>query len=481
MSESFEQQRPKDSAFVKAIPVALILAGVVWLLVLLTGDPAGELALRLPGADGTPEVIPGQEEPAEIKGELVMGDGEPADLPGAWPRFRGAGLDGISTEEVAFARTWPDDGPRQLWSVDLGEGYAGAAVRAGRVYVLDYDQENKADTIRCLSLADGKEIWRYWYPVKIKRQHGMSRTIPTVTEKHLIAFGPKCHVTCLDPVTGEFKWMLNLVRDFGATVPQWYAGQCPLIEDGKVIIAPGGESLMMAADCESGEIIWQTPNPRKWKMTHSSIMPIEFAGRRIYLYCASGGVVGISAEEGAVLWEITDWRIRIANVPTPVVVGDGMIFLSGGYNAGSMMLQLTENEGQIGAEILFRLRHKVFGAEQQTPIFYDGYIYGVRPDRQLVCLDLQGNVVWASGSGKKFYLGPYTIANGLIYALDDFGLLRLVEATPAGYQQLAEAKVIDGHECWGPMAVAGGRLVLRDLKRMICLDITEWKAAKVEP
>jgi len=199
---------------------------------------------------------------------------------------------------------------------------------------------------------------------------------------------------------------------------------------------------------------------------------LEFAGRRMYLYCASGGVVAVSADDGAILWEFPDWKIRIANVPTPLIVGDGMIFLSGGYNAGSLMLKLSHEDGQIAAQEVFRLEPEVFGSPQQTPIFYDGYIYGVRPDGQLVCLDLDGRVVWTSTSAQKFGLGPYIIADGLIYVMNDSGLLTMAEATPTGYLKLAEAKVLEGPDSWGPMAIAGGRLILRDLNRMTCLDVT---------
>ena len=386
----------------------------------------------------------------------------PADLPGAWPRFRGANFDAISTEDVRLARSWPEQGPKVLWSIDLGEGYAGAAVLAGRVYVLDYDQKNQADVVRCLSLADGKDIWRYSYPVKLKRQHGMSRTVPTVTPEYVITLGPKCHVTCLDSVTGEFRWMLNLVKEFDATVPDWYAGQCPLIDDNKVIIALGGCALMMAVDCRTGEILWQTPNPNGWLMTHSSIIPTEFMGTRMYVYCASGGVVGVSAKDGSILWEHADWQVRTANVPSPVIVGQELIFLSGGYNAGSMMLRLARDGDKIVPHEVFRLKPEIFGSGQQTPIFYDGYIYGIRPDKQLVCLDLSGQVVWTSTSTHRFGdrgLGPYTIADssrrsaepprdGLIYIMDDSGVLTLAEAKPSGYLQLAQAKVLEGPEAW---------------------------------
>jgi outer membrane protein assembly factor BamB len=191
----------------------------------------------------------------------------------------------------------------------------------------------------------------------------------------------------------------------------------------------------------------------------------------MYVYCASGGVVGISAQDGSILWEFDQWKIRIANVPSPVVAGDGLIFLSGGYNAGSMMLRLTQDGDKMTVQQVFRLDSDKFGAPQHTPILYEGNIYGVRQDGQLVCIDLSGKVLWTSGGANKFGLGPYIIINGLIYAMNDNGLLKLIEATPSGYVQLAQAKVLEGPESWGPMAVASGRLIVRDLTRMKCLEI----------
>lgn len=463
------------------MPVGVAVAGVVSLLYLWLGaDAAVNVAERVPIAENMPQLSSGETGDVKAQGQLIKSDGVPADLPGAWPRFRGANFDATGNDKVMLGRQWPASGPPVLWSVDLGEGYAGAAVLNGRVYVVDYDQQRKGDAIRCLSLADGKEIWRYFYPVKIKRHHGISRTVPAVTDKYVVTFGPKCHVTCLDAVTGELRWMLDLVKDFGATVPDWYAGQCPLIDSGKAIIGVGGECLMMAVDCETGQIVWRTPNPNQWVMTHSSIIPIEFAGVRMYVYCASGSVVGVSAADGSLLWEMSEWKISTANVPTPVPVGEGRLFLSGDYNAGSMMLKLTSQNGQVKAEAEFRLGPELFGSPQHTPVFYQGYIYGVRPDGQLVCLDLQGRLIWTSTSAHKFGRGPYVIANGLIYVMNDSGVLTLAEATPTGYVPLAEAKVLEGPEAWGPMAVVSGRLILRDLNRMVCLDIAEQKSRRVE-
>jgi outer membrane protein assembly factor BamB len=279
-----------------------VAAAAVFALWLLSDGTAG-FARRDPGMDERPP----PEDPSlapPVVGVLTVGEGTPGSAPGSWPGFRGPRGDGICHEPGTLDRTWPESGPPALWSIDLGEGHAGAAVHAGRVYLLDYDQTAGADALRCLSLDDGREIWRFAYPIKIKRNHGMSRTVPAVTDRHVVGLGPMLHVSCLDAKTGEEKWMTDLVREHGATVPQWYAGQCPLIDGARVILAPGGpEAMMMAVDLETGKIEWTAPNPMRWAMTHASIVRADLAGVPTYVYCASRGVVGVHVETGEILWQ----------------------------------------------------------------------------------------------------------------------------------------------------------------------------------
>ncbi len=455
------------------IPGVLAVVGVVALVLWVNTGPVKMVEARIPGLD-RPKPTDEQARPKPLLGKLKTFEAGSADLPGDWPRFRGPRFDGIGGPGVPLARLWPEGGPKPLWSIELGEGYAGAAVHAGRLFVLDYDRDAAADTLRVFSPADGTELWRFSYPVAVKRNHGMSRTVPAVTDKYVVAIGPKCDVCCLDPASGKLYWLIDLVTQFGATVPQWYAGQCPLIDGERAILATGGQSLLVALDCQTGQVVWKSPNPRGWIMTHSSIMPMEFAGRRMYVYCGKGGVAGVSADDGSILWDTTDWKISIATVPSPVILPEGKIFLSGGYNTGSLILQLGEADGRIVPKTLHKLGPAVFGSTQQTPVLFDGHLYGVREkDKQLVCLDLEGRVVWTSGDQHRFGLGPYMIADGLIFVLNDEGRLTLAEATPAGYKQLSQAQVLDGHDCWGPMAMVAGRLILRDFTQMICLDVTQ--------
>jgi outer membrane protein assembly factor BamB len=246
------------------------------------------------------------------------------------------------------------------------------------------------------------------------------------------------------------------------------------MENGAVILAPGGkDALLLAVEGETGKELWRTPNSHGWKMTHSSVMPMEFAGERMYVYCANNGVVGVSAKNGSILWETTAWKISIATVPSPLILESGRIFLTGGYNAGSLMVQLKKDNERLVAQPVFKLEPEVFGAAQHTPIYHDGHIYGVRADGKFVCLNLEGKPVWTSDSGQQFGLGSFIMAEGLLFAMNDSGLLRLIQATPEKYTLLAQAQVLKGRESWGPLALANGRLIARDLTRMVCLDVAK--------
>ncbi len=471
----------KTILIVVAPVVVLAGAGALWALSDWLGyDPAKGLSRSLPGMDGGPpesERNQADELNVDLAGELATYDGVPSSLPGSWPRFRGADFDNIHKGAAKLADHWPEDGPRVLWSVDLGEGHAAPAVLNGRVYLFDYDEAKRADALRCFSLDDGKEIWRRSYELPAKRNHGLSRTIPAVTEDCVLAMGPRCHVSCVDAETGAFRWGLDLQKDHGTTEPLWFTGQCPLIEDGKAILAPAGpDALLMAVDCATGEIVWKTPNPNGWKMSHSSIMPLTLHGERMFVYAAAGGMVGVSME-GKTLWEIP-WNASVI-APSPVAVAGDRVFITAGYGSGSLLVQVDEEgDGYVAKELARHGPKDWLACEQQTPILLDGLLYGIMPKdagalkQQFVCYDpASGELVWSSGKTQRFGLGPFFLADEKFYVLDDDGTLTMLAVSATGYEELARYRVLDGHDAWGPIALAGTRMLLRDSTRMICLEM----------
>jgi hypothetical protein len=93
----------------------------------------------------------------------------------------------------------------------------------------------------------------------------------------------------------------------------------------------------------------------------------------------------------------------------------------------------------------------------------------------MLCLTLDGQVKWKtaeSWSSTMFGLGNLILADNLILNLDgDKGILHLIEPSPDGYKELAQASIFGGKEIWAPMALSDGKLLLRNQQEMKCLDI----------
>ena len=465
-------------SFVRLIPV-LVLGAAVTAAVAVWRGAGPSAPIRVPNMDAMPGGA-AQAAGPDLAGTLTPGPGKVGEAgTGQWASFRGNRHDGISEEAVELRKKL--DGLTPKWSVNVGEGYGGPAIRDGRVYLLDYDQTNRADALRCLALADGREIWRHSYAMDVKRNHGMSRTVPAVTAKVAVTMGPKGHLVCVDAVTGTYKWGVDLTRAYGTKVPPWYAGQCPLIDavGGKdaVILAPAGEKVLLTAlSADTGQMIWETPNDPHWSMTHVSVAPVvikhDADELRQYVYCGNAGVMGVDAATGKELWRTAEWQVRIATVPTPVDMGNGHVLLTGGYGAGAAILELTEADGKWNAKITRRLPPEEFGAEQHTPIVFSGHIFGVRPDGQMACLTREGVTKWLGGPANRIGLGSFLIADNSLYAISDTGTLLAVEARPDAFTLQGRVKVMENaRECWAPMALADGQLLVRDLTKMVCLDM----------
>jgi outer membrane protein assembly factor BamB len=469
----------------RTINIILILIGLVGFVSVfwwMNSDPTNDFTINEEGADKRGKGN-GFVQEVNIGEHFEAFENNYKELNETWPRFRGADFDNISKSPVKLIEHFGGKKPKILWSLDLGEGHSGAAIYKGLFYVLDYNEKERADKLRCFSLLDGKEQWSRGYNVAVKRNHGMSRTIPAVTENYIVTIGPKCHVMCLDRKTGNFRWGLDIVKEYQNEVPFWYTGQCPLVDNDVAILATGGSALIVAVDCKTGNKLWETPNPRGWKMSHSSIMPFAFGGRKMYVYCAIGGMVGVAADgadAGKILWETPAWNHSVV-APSPVCMPDGKIFVTAGYGAGSMMLQLTEKDGQFKIEPTFEYKPKMgLACEQQTAVYWNGHLFGILPKdagtlrTQFVCVNPADptKIIWSSGKEARFGLGPYFIADNKFFILNDDGTLTIIRPSTKKYIQLEQVKVFEnGHDAWAPFALANGYLILRDSKTMVCIDL----------
>ncbi len=414
-----------------------------------------------------------------------------------WPQFYGPGRNSTSAEK-GILRTWPEGGPKVLWTAPLGGGFGGAAVRAGKVYLLDRD-DKVGDTLRVYDLASGKELWTFAYAGPGRVEFPGSRSTPTVDGNHVYTVGLRGDLYCLNTTTQKPVWHKNIWTDFGGggavptgpfapppeggQLPIWGIVQNPLIYRDLLIVAsqaPGAG--VVAYDKLTGDLKWKsdpltggagydTPSVIKGPSGDHLVM---ITGSQGFGRNAKGGSVnGIDPLTGKTLWTYTNWNCMIP-VAHAVDAGEGRMLLAGGYNAGSAMVQIVKKEdGTYGVNELFKNRD--FGSHTQPPILYKDHFYAQYTTNErrdgLVSMSMSGEVKWKTGQEPAFSKGGAILVEGLLLATDGCKKLYLIDPDPAGFKPLANAELMEPGNNWAPIALSDGKLLIRDQKKMMAVQV----------
>jgi outer membrane protein assembly factor BamB len=431
-----------------------------------------------------------------------------------WPRFGGPAANWISPE-TNLARTWPAEGPPVLWSIDVGEGFAGAAVAKGEVYLLDR-KGNQQDVLRCLALDTGKELWRLAFDAPGSLPFNGSRSVPTIERNRVFAVSPFGQLYCVDRTGHQLRWTHHLVDEFKdpkidreeaprnrdetlarAQLPTWGLTQAPLIYRDTVIVAPQTqETGVVAYDQDTGKLRWRSGYiGRNW-YSHVSPLLATLCGVDQVIMLAQPSdpekspddappaiISSVDARTGEILWtNLTPAPYKIP-ISEPVSIGNDRIFITGGYGLGCLALQISRSGTAWKTSIAFHTR--VAASHIQSPVFYRERIYLTsfkehRGEKTgLVCLRPNGELVWQTGPETQFDSGPFLIANGMVFILHGkTGVLNLFELNDSGPTLLTKTKVLEAKEgkAWAPMALSDGKLILRDQRQMKCLDVRITKA-----
>jgi outer membrane protein assembly factor BamB len=357
-------------------------------------------------------------------------------------------------------------------------------VSQGRVYVLDREH-SKVDILRCLDLTNGRELWNFTYPAPGKFPYNGSRAVPTIDGDRIYICGPLGHLHCLQKKTRKVLWKKNIWTDFGGKdLPKWAISQNPLIYKDLLLAASQTQKAgVVAYDKFKGNLRWASP-PLGGRAGYVSPKIIKIGGqdqvvmisavisdRRSGKISALGEVRAMDPKNGKTLWTYTGWqcRIPIANVTE---IGDGRIFISGGYRAGSAMIRVKKEGGQYQVKELFK--EKKFGVHIHPAVLYRGHLYGHCSTNDtkngMVCMDLNGNIKWMTKRSPRFDKGGFILVDEMILSVDGYkGDLYLIKPGPSGFTPLAKARLLETKQCWAPLALVDGKLLIRDQKQMKCV------------
>lgn len=407
-----------------------------------------------------------------------------------WPNYLGPDRNAHS-DETGLLREWPEDGPEVLWSKPLGPGFGSAAIVDGKVFLLNRVEES-GDQLLCLDLETGEEVWSAGYDSPGKVGYHGSRCTPTVTDDSVFTIGPMGDVVCFDRKAQDIKWQRKIRDGFGeGSQLNWGFGQNPLLYDGKLFVAPmTEETTLIALNPETGDLVWKS-EPLPGRAGYVSPGVVQVGGEdHIYMITAHdpgrnrridpaelpaekrGAISGFDPDSGEVLWTYT-WDCLIP-IPGLVQIEDGRFFITGGYEAGSAMFTVAKDGEDYKTETVFDIDH--YTAHCHPPVLYKGHLYGLGTTNEtrdgMVCLDLEGNVLWKTGRDPIFNKGGFILVDDMIIAADgQEGFVYLVDPSPEGFKPLAKAKLLGENEAWGPLAIDGDKLVIRDQEQMRCVKV----------
>lgn len=388
-----------------------------------------------------------------------------------WPQFGGPNRD-LTSPETGLMKTWPAQGPKALWSVSVGAGFGGVAIKDGEVYILDREA-TKADILRCLDLKTGREQWRFRYPAAGKVSFPGSRSHPTVGDKHVFIVSPFGELRCVSRSTHKPRWTRNILKEFGGKRPNWAYAQAPGLYRNLVVVAPASEKAGMVAYAQdSGKLVWKS-KPFAGKIGYSSPMLVTIDGVDQFLTSTTSQIVGVDANSGKALWSSDDWECRIP-CSSPAYLGDNIVFMSGGYEAGTIGLRVRKSGSRFVAETLFKTLET--NCQIHQPIRIGDYLYLNGNDKSkkygFQCLGLDGSVKWQTGTAPGFDWGGLLYADGMIYTVDGTaGDLVMIKPDPKAYREVARANYLAGKQQWGTVAISDGKLLLRDQTHLKCVDI----------
>jgi outer membrane protein assembly factor BamB len=421
-----------------------------------------------------------------------------------WPQYLGPHRNSTS-DQKGILRAWPTNGPTVLWAVPVGKGFGGPVVQDGKVYLLDRD-DKVGDNLRCFDLSTGKELWNFAYDAPGAVMFPGSRSVPTVDGDRVYSCGHNDDLYCVNLATHKPVWNKNVWKDFGGEkIPMWAITQCPLAYGDLLMVASQApQAGVVAYEKATGNVKWKTPPLGLISYASPAIVKVDEKDHVVMVTSSTnpfqrtspdnelGNVVGMDPLTGEILWKYDKWECHIP-VASAVDAGENKVLIVGGYELGATMIKVEKKaDGHYGTTELFTT--KQFGDQTKPPILHKGHFYaeyGTNERRDgMVCMSMDGTIMWKTKRAPDFNKGSMILADGLILATDGAQTLYLIEPDPSGFKPLASAKVLaEGgsgsendplasrvggrNQNWAPLALADGKLLVRDQSKLKCLKVAQ--------
>lgn len=417
-----------------------------------------------------------------------------------WVSFLGPTFNSVSTE-TKLSRKLPAP---LVWEFRKGTGYASPAI-AGERLVYQH-RVGGQERIECMHAETAERFWQFTHPTSFEDRYGYNngpRSSPVINGERVFVAGAEGKLHCLSLADGKLIWKRDLLLEY--KVPQDFFGysSTPLVEGNKLICQVGALNgpCVVALDLANGKELWRAG--KEWGPSYASPIPAVVHGkRRVFVFAGgesrppTGGLLCIDPANGKVDFTYA-WRSKSyesVNASCPVIF-DNKVFISASYKTGGSLLEIQPD-----------FTHKVlwttpdFGLHFNTPIYRDGYLYGFdgrnEPDASLACVEVAtGKIAWRTtpeweesfeinGDRRKQQLGTFRgtllAVDGAYLCIGELGHLLWMELSPKGYKEISRTWMFAARETWASPVVSHGLLYVtqngRDMlkgggARLLCYDL----------
>ncbi len=374
-----------------------------------------------------------------------------------WLQWGGPDRNFLTTSELSV--DWPEDGPKQLWTRDLGDGYSCILEEDGVLYTM-YRNSDKEEAIIALDANSGKTLWEHSYEAKHRAdaelQFGRGpNATPLLVGDRIFAAGINATVTCVDKKKGTVQWSKDLMKEYDGTFLRFGYSSSPLAYQDLIIVPLGGEGHgLLAMKQETGEVVWKKHSNANG---YSSPILASVDGQDQLISFMSTNVMGVDPKTGDLYWSFEHDEEGVG-MSTPVFGADNLLYLA--TPRGSRTIKLVRSEGATEVEEVWFSRALRVGHNNVVRVGDTIIATGTQPAR-LYGMDAKtGSVLFRKrGFARTIFVG----ASDHLVLLDEEGNLMIATAGEEDFEIHAKVKILE-NPSWTTPTLVGQRLYVRDKK-----------------
>jgi len=386
-----------------------------------------------------------------------------------WPQFRGVNGDGHYAGPK-LPTAWGTD-TNVAWKTDIpGHGWSSPIIWKNKVYLTTAVEAKGSYSLQavCLDAKTGKIDWAKDIfkedtatAPKIHNKNSHASASPVTDGERLYVHFGHMGTAALSLDGKTILWKNDKLK----YKPVHGNGGSPIVVDDKLIFnCDGGDVQFIAAlNKKTGELAWKTDRKGGQANGFSFATPqlITLKGQKLVISPASGMVGAYDPAKGTEIWRVKYDGYSL--IPKPVF-GDGLLFVSTGYNTPILLAIKPEGMGDVtSSNIAWNSKRSV----PNTPsmLHHGSELYMVSDGGVVTCMNAKtGDVHW-SERVKGGYSSSPMIADGKIYLTSEEGK-GTVLATGKEFKILHENDLKE--RTFAAFAAADGALFVRTEKKLYC-------------